>query len=169
MALQAEGFKVFVYSRSRKPNEKAALAESIGAEYLSSEEVSPQELREHVGGRIDVVYEAAGVARVAFDVLEVLGSNGVFVLTSVAGPEPPRTVDTAALVRRMVLENQVIVGTVNAGPADYASAIDHLGAFRERWGDAVSSLITGRHPMESYEELLRGRSAGIKNVISVAG
>lgn len=169
MALQAEGFRTFVYSRSPAPNEKADLAESIGAPYVSSQEVSPQELRELVGGRIDVVYEAAGVAGVAFDVLDVLGSNGVFCLTSVARPEPPRSLDISALVRRMVLENQVMVGTVNAGAEDYVAAIAHLQSFQDRWGDAVGALITGRHPMSSYEELLRGKSTGIKNVISVAG
>ena len=167
MALQADGFRTFVYSRSPAPNEKADVATAIGAPYISSTELSAAELREQVGGRIDVVYEAAGIAGVAFDVLEVLGSNGVLVLTSVARPEPPRSVAIAELVRRMVLQNQVIVGTVNAGPADYESAVAHLATFRERWGDTVSALITGRHPMEAHEELLRGRSSGIKNVVQI--
>lgn len=167
MALQAEGFRTFVYSRSPAPNEKADVATAIGAPYISSAETSAEELREQVGGRIDVVYEAAGIAGVVFDVLEVLGSNGVLVLTSVARPEPPRSVAISDLVRRMVLQNQVVLGTVNAGPEDYDAAVAHLALFRDRWGATVGALITGRHPMEAHGELLRGRASGIKNVIAI--
>ena len=36
MALLANGFETWVYSRSKKPNPKAELVESLGAQYISS-------------------------------------------------------------------------------------------------------------------------------------
>ena len=33
--------------------------------------------------------------------------------------------------------------------------------------DALRGLITGRYPLESYRDLLVGKSAGIKNVITL--
>src|SRR5207248_8920569 len=74
MALVVNGFKTFVYSRSEKPNPKAALVDSIGANYISSNTFAVDKFAEQVG-TIDLVYEAVGSARIAFDVLKVLGLN----------------------------------------------------------------------------------------------
>jgi glucose 1-dehydrogenase len=167
MALLAEGYRTFVYSRSPAPNDKAALAEALGATYVSSQETDVAGLLERTGGPVDVVYEAVGVASVAVDVLSALGPNGVFVFTGVARPEPPATVDVASLNRRLVLGNQVVLGTVNAGAADYRAAVAGLAAYVDRWGDLVGQVVTGRHPLEAYEQLLTGPSRGIKDVLQV--
>lgn len=169
MALMEEGYETIVYSRSPAPNDKADLAEKLGASYVSSKEVDVDGLVERAGGPFDVVYEAAGVASVAFDVLRGLGPNGVYVFTGVARPEPPPQVDVAALNRQIVLGNQAVLGTVNAGAADYAGAIRSLEAFTARWGSTVAEVVTGRHPVERYDELLTGPSRGIKDVLRVGG
>ena len=36
-------------------------------------------------GNIDLVYEATGASQLAFDVLKILGTNGLFILTGVPG------------------------------------------------------------------------------------
>lgn len=169
MALMQEGYDTWVYSRSPAPNDKADLAERLGASYVSSRHVDVDGLIERAGGPFDVVYEAAGVASVAFDVLRGLGPNGVFVFTGVARPEPPPQVDVAALNRQIVLGNQAVVGTVNAGAVDYAGAIRSLETFTARWGATVADVVTGRHPLEGYDELLTGPAKGIKDVLSIGG
>ena len=68
-------------------------------------------------------------------------------------------------MRNITLKNQAIIGTVNASPVDFADAIRDLGEFKKRWPKAVQALITGRHKIDSYRELLVGRPTGIKNVI----
>jgi hypothetical protein len=35
------------------------------------------------------------------------------------------------------------------------------------WPDAVRTMITGRHRMADYREVLLGESSGIKNVIAL--
>ena len=65
-------------------------------------------------------------------------------------------------MRDLVLKNQVIIGTVNADRAAFESAIRDLGEFKRRWPDALRRVITGRHPLESYRELLLGKATGIK-------
>jgi hypothetical protein len=66
-----------------------------------------------------------------------------------------------------VLKNQVVFGTVNAGRDAFEASIRDIGAFSKRWPEAVRSLITGRFPMEDHQELLQGKSRGIKNVIQL--
>jgi threonine dehydrogenase-like Zn-dependent dehydrogenase len=166
MALAASGFAVFVYSREPAPNAKSELVASIGATYVSSMTTSPEQLAAQVGN-IDVVYEAAGASSVAFDLMRVLGTNGVFVFTGVPGRKAKIQLDADLLMKRLVLNNQVVFGTVNANRDAFEAAIAHLAEFRRRWPDALQALITGRFAIDQHAELLCGRSQGIKNVIAI--
>jgi glucose 1-dehydrogenase len=69
-------------------------------------------------------------------------------------------------MREMVLQNQLLLGTVNAGPEAFASALLSLDEFRGRWPQVVSQLIAGRSPLEEAIDLVFGRPAGVKTVIS---
>lgn len=165
MALAASGFAVWVYSREPAPNPKSQLLASIGARYVSSAEVTPDALAA-MTGNIDVVYEASGASGASFDLMRVLGTNGVFVFTGVPGRKAPIALDADLLMRRLVLHNQVVFGTVNADRAAFESAIAHLGEFRKRWPGAVEQLLTGRFGMDDAGALLHGQGGGIKNVIA---
>jgi threonine dehydrogenase-like Zn-dependent dehydrogenase len=168
MAFKAEGFDVVCYSRSRKPNHKAELVESFGVPYVSSEEVSPRGLAEQLG-RIDVVYEGVGHGHIAYDVMEHLGLNGVVILTGIP-PDHDKThlVKTDRLMRRMVLNNQIVLGTVNAGRNAFENGLRHMEQFIARWPEAVRQIITGRVDLRHAPDLLLGRPRGIKEVLTVS-
>lgn len=166
MVLVQQGFTTWVYSRSRKPNPKADLVESFGATYVSAETTPVAALAEMVGN-IDLVYEAVGVSRISFDVLKALALNGVFVFTGIPAPKPPMPIEADNLMRDLVLKNQMVLGTVNADRAAFESAIRDLGVFKERWPGAIGSVITGRHRLDDYRELLVGDKSGIKSVIAL--
>jgi glucose 1-dehydrogenase len=166
MALVARGFRTFVYSRSKEPNPKAALVNSIGAKYVSAESTPCADFAKMVGN-IDLVYEAVGVAKITFEVLRILGLNGVFVFTGIPPVKPAIPVEADTLMRQMVLMNQAIIGTVNADRPAFENAIRDLGIFKQRWPEALRSVITGRFLMTSYRELLLGKATGIKNVITM--
>jgi glucose 1-dehydrogenase len=167
MTLVSHGYDTFVYSRSPAPNAKSKLCEAIGVRYISSEETPVERMAEKVGS-IDVVYEGVGASKISFEVLEALGTNGVFIFTGVPGRKAPIELAADRLMRNIVLKNQVVLGTVNAGRDAFEAAIRDLGRFLRRWPEAVHGLVTGRYPMEEHAELLSGRAGGIKNVVRVA-
>ena len=167
MALRAHDFETIVYARELAPNAKAEIAEKIGASYVSSQRVAPEDLA-HEFGAIDVVYEAAGASKLAFDVMQAMGPNSVFVFTGVPGRKAPISIDTDKWMRDLVLKNQLVFGTVNAGRDAFEAAIRDVAQFRTLWPDAVSGLITGRFPIEAHRDLLLGKANGIKNVIQFA-
>ncbi|HWQ56774.1 MAG TPA: glucose 1-dehydrogenase [Bryobacteraceae bacterium] len=166
MLLVERGYETWVYSRGRTPNPKAAIAEEIGAGYVSTEEMPPEHFAAKIGP-IDVVYEAAGAVQTSFDVLQRLGPNGVFILTGVPRHGDPVSLDPSPLSLNLVMRNQALFGTVNAGPEAFMAAIRDLGAFLRRWPKAVRALITGRHPLEHFLDPVTGKAGGIKNVIVV--
>lgn len=165
LSLAAADFKTYVYSREPAPNPRSRIVEQFGGTYLSSEQTSVDALANQIGN-IDVVFEAVGASSLAFDVMRVLGVNGVFVFTGVPGRKAPISVDTDLLMRNLVLKNQVVFGTVNAGRNAFDAAVRELSRFVQRWPDAVNALITSRRPVEDHRELLLGRPQGIKNVMS---
>ena len=167
MALAAADFDTSVYSREPAPNPKSDLLASIGVRYFSAQDTSIEQLPERVGN-IDLVYEATGASAVAFRVMKVIGTNGVFVFTGVPGRKAAIEVDTDVIMRNLVLQNQVVFGTVNAGPEAFEAAIRGLTVFQQRWPAAVRALITGRYPVEAHRDLLVGPAQGIKNVIAFA-
>ncbi|HLL16355.1 MAG TPA: glucose 1-dehydrogenase [Pyrinomonadaceae bacterium] len=166
MALVVAGFDTYVYSREAATGERARLVESFGGKYVSAETHAVEALAEQVGG-IDLVYEAVGASALAFEVLQYLDTNGVFVFTGVPGRKSPVAVDTDMLMRNLVLRNQVAFGTVNAGRDAFEAAIRDLGIFHERWPQVTRSLITSRVPIEEHRELLLGKAGGIKNVFKL--
>jgi threonine dehydrogenase-like Zn-dependent dehydrogenase len=168
MALVVRGFETCVFAREPATGTKGDLCRAIGARYLSSETDPLETLREKLGP-MDVIYEAAGSSRLAFDSLSVLGPNGVAILTGVPGLHGSSLVDTDRVMRGLVLSNQIILGTVNAGRDGFGAAIADLAEFKRRWPAAVAGLITGRHPIEAFSDLLLGQPGGIKNLISFEG
>jgi glucose 1-dehydrogenase len=165
MLFRHAGFDTWIYSRARTPNAKAAIAETIGAHYVSSLDTPPREFAAATGN-IDVVYEAMGAPQTAFDVLQCLGANGVFVFTGVPAPAENVSIDLHRLLLHMIVKNQVIVGTVNAGPAAFTAATAHLAAFHRQWPRALAQLITHRYPIEGFRDAIFS-SGGIKHIIEM--
>ncbi|HEX8823413.1 MAG TPA: glucose 1-dehydrogenase [Archangium sp.] len=167
MVLMRAGLRTTVYSRSPKPNAKAELAESLGAPYVSSKQ-HPVDALVKQRGRADVVYEAAGVASAAFQLLEGLAPNGVFVLTGVPQSQEEE-LDEGVLMKQLVMNNQVVVGTVNAAAEDFQEAVQDLERFRKKWPGGLERIITARHPPEAYAEVVKGdKRSAIKDVIVFA-
>jgi threonine dehydrogenase-like Zn-dependent dehydrogenase len=166
MLLITAGFETYVYSRSRTPNPKADLVEAIGGTYISNETTTVEQLARQVG-TIDLIYEASGASQVAFNIMRVLGTNAIFVSAGVPDHNPPTKVDTDLLILDHVLKNQVVLGTVNADRAAFEAAIRDLAGFKQRWPQALRSLITERYPIEQAPQLLLGNAGGAKNIVAL--
>jgi glucose 1-dehydrogenase len=168
MALVSAGFTTYVYSRDLRPHPRIDVVDAVGATYVSTRTTTFADLAERIGN-IDLIYEAVGHSHFALEALEVLGTNGVYVLTGVPGLQAFVEADPARLMRNMVLKNQVLLGTVNAGVDAFAAALRNLDDFRRRWPEAVQTMIAGRYPPEQAAELVLGRPTGIKTVIAFDG
>jgi len=167
MALVNAGFETYIYSREVPPNPRADVAATIGATYISSQVQSVGQLATRVGN-IDVVYEAIGASQTAFDLLEVLGADGLFCFTGVPRHGQPISIQADRLLYNLVLKNQAVLGAVNAGRDAFEAAVRDLGVFYRRWPQAVRSLITGRYILEDFREPIL-RPSGIKNIVVLDG
>lgn len=164
MKLIVEGYDVWVYSRGTADTINADVAAAIGARFVSSDHYTPAALAELVG-EIDLVYEATGASKVSFDVLAELGDNGVFVFTGVPGRKAPIELDADRIMRNMVLKNQALIGTVNAGRDSFEDAVRDLQTCMSRFPDAVRALISAKIPIDEAPQAVLSKSAGIKTLV----
>jgi hypothetical protein len=73
----------------------------------------------------------------------------------------------ARLHDNLVLNNQVICGTVNAGRAAFEEGVQDLASFVERFPAALNAMITARVTLDDARDAVLARG-GIKTVIAVA-
>ena len=153
------GFEVHVLDRvteGRKPE----LVHALGAIYHAGERSSLD------GFAPDVIMECTGAPTLVAAVLGRTAPCGVVCLTGVSAAGRSVEVDTGGLNRTMVLQNDVVFGTVNANRAHYQAA---AGALAKADPDWLGGLISRRVPLERWHEALEHRPDDIKVVIEFAG
>ena len=77
----------------------------------------------------------------AFDAMEVLGKNGVLVLSSVTGGSRTVEVRADAINLGFVLGNKVVVGTVNARREHYEAAVRDMALAESLYPGWLSRLV----------------------------
>jgi glucose 1-dehydrogenase len=138
---------------------KPEVVKALGAQYHSDgmDSVTAK-------AKPDVIIEATGVQNVVFEAMANTAPYGIVCLTGVSPVGRKITVDLGAANRDMVLENDVVVGSVNANLSHYAAA---AGALAEADVDWLSRLITRRVPLERFADALEARPDDIKVVLDL--
>lgn len=130
---------------------RAQIFKALGGTYINDKDVKMQDFQKKYPD-IKMIVEAAGIAKLDFDLLEMLGINGVFVLTGVPGDQRPVNVDGADIMRKLVLKNQVMLGSVNASIAHFEMGLADLNAASKKWPGLVQKLITQKIPYTQFEK-----------------
>ena len=152
------GLDVHVFNRSKDGPKPAAVA-ALGATYHSS---SMSEVTERL--RPDIIIEATGASEVVFKAMAGTGAYGIVCLTGVSSVGRKVAADVGAANREIVLENDVVVGSVNANLRHFAAAADALSKADQGW---LAGLITRRVPLERSAEAFERRPDDIKVVITL--
>lgn len=164
--LRSEGYEVTAIDRHGDDTPAASVLRAVGARHVNAADG----LAALEGARYELVLEASGSAPLDFDLLRTLGRNGVLVLTGIPSADrPPILVAGGALLREVVLENQAIVGSVNANRTYFELGIRHLQRFRRLWGETIGRVITERRSLDEFGPVLSDRTSGaMKSVLVVA-
>ena len=112
----------------------------------------------------DIVIEATGVGQVVFGAIEGNAAYGIVCLTGVSSGTRPLAIDVGTLNRNVVLENDVVVGSVNANLGHYAAAAEALAAADVEW---LNRLITRRVRLEEFTDAFHPETDDVKVVIDL--
>jgi threonine dehydrogenase-like Zn-dependent dehydrogenase len=145
MAAQ-RGYEVTVLDRVNE-GVKPKLVRELGATYCSSLD----ELREEP----ELIVECTGVGSVVGGALKKLARNGIMCLAGLSTGKHAVQLSSSELNNALVLENEVVFGSVNANRRHYAAALLALQQAKPSW---LESVISRRVPIERYREAFeRGR------------
>lgn len=164
-ALRLRGAEVWGMNRSGPDDPAAKLLAEIGGHHLNGRERNVYEL-DKSPGPFDLIFEATGATQLMFDLLDALGVNGAYVVTGIPEAGSEVNLPGGDLMQQLVLNNQVILGTVNASKAHNEQALRDLQACRERFGDAIDRVITHVVPYSDFAKAIAERAPGeIKTVL----
>jgi glucose 1-dehydrogenase len=157
MAAQ-RGLDVHVLDRVTQ-GPKPALVRALGATYHSS---SVHE----AGPAPDVILECTGVDSVVFAAMDRVRANGVVCLTGVSsGAHVMSSVNIGQLNRDIVLENNVVIGSVNANRVDYEAGAAALAKAPPDW---PARMLTRRVPLARWQDALARDDGDVKTIIEFA-
>jgi threonine dehydrogenase-like Zn-dependent dehydrogenase len=155
LILRLRGLDVYTLARTPKPCLKSEIAESLGASYISTRETSIHDLAAAVG-KPDLIIEATGSSRVAFETMEILGHNGVVVWTSITGGQRQIEVPADDLNLNWVLGNKLLVGSVNANFRHFEMGIADLALGEVTYPNVIERILTNPvDGLEGYPEMIR--------------
>ena len=166
MALRLRGLEVCTFGLRKPPYLNSGLLREIGACYHSTRDTS---LTDAAGdhGPFDLIFEATGYSPIVFEAMNVLGKNGVLVLSSVTGGGRSVEVPADRINLGFVLGNKVVVGTVNANRDHFEEGVRDLAHAELQWPGWLPKLLT--HPvkgLDRYAEAMRLLTEGM-DVIKV--
>jgi threonine dehydrogenase-like Zn-dependent dehydrogenase len=149
------GLELTVASLPRPPYRNSELIEQLGGVYVSTQDRGLAEISED-RGPFDLIMDATGFSPIIWEAAEVLGKNGVLVLSSITGGDRRAEIRSDAINQSFVLGNKVMVGTVNASPADFRSGVDDLIKAEALFPGWLGQLLTTRiDGLERYDEMIR--------------
>lgn len=165
LALRLRGAEVYGLDIVDADTNRPQWLAGIGGKYIDGRKVPPEKVDEQLGA-MDLIFESTGVASLEFTLLDALAINGVYVLTGIPGGSRPLDIHGAELIRRLVLKNQVMLGSVNAARDHYQIAVDDLVRARLLWRDHVTGLITRRLHYTDFAAAFHGHEVDeIKTVV----
>jgi glucose 1-dehydrogenase len=152
------GLEVHVLDRSTG-GPKPDLVADLGAHYHHSDVATVAEAVEP-----DITIEATGAEQVVAEAIAHNAAFGIVCLTGVSPSGRPLTVDLGSLNRDIVLENDVVFGTVNANLHHYGLAAEALGRADRSW---LERLITRRVPLEDFRQAFEKQPDDVKVVLEL--
>jgi glucose 1-dehydrogenase len=149
------GLELHILDRNTR-GPKPDLARALGATYHDGDlgKLAP-----------DVVIECTGAGEVVLDAMRRTAPQGIVCLAGVSSGGHKLKFDVGDLNRNMVLENDVVFGSVNANRRHYAAAAAALAKADKDW---LARLITRKVPLSRWREAFEPRADDVKVALDFA-
>lgn len=134
---------------------RPALVAALGARYRNDGV-------QVAGEDADIIVECTGAAQLVLGAMRHSRADAVVCLAGLTSGRRMVELDAAAIARELVLENDVVFGSVNANRRHYRAAADALERVDASW---LEALISRRVPLERWFEALERRPGDVKTVV----
>jgi threonine dehydrogenase-like Zn-dependent dehydrogenase len=153
--LRLEG--VFTYVADIVPEDslKVHLIRDMGASYIDARQKTPKELVEMCSNNtshLDIILEASGAANTAVELINYMSRSSIYVMTGIPREKLSIRLDAAQMVRQIVRNNHVIVGSVNSNRRHFEMAIQDIPDIGVTFGNMMDEMITHCFQFGDYKK-----------------
>ncbi len=149
LILRLRGAKVFGLDIVDESSPRARWLEGIGGQYIDARKIPGGKVKDSIG-KMEIIFEATGIPSLEFSLLDALALDGAYVLSGIPGGDRPIEVHGAKIISRLVLGNQIMLGSVNASSNHYQMAVEDLLSAQRQWGSHIATLITHHYPFTEF-------------------
>ncbi|APV43714.1 Threonine dehydrogenase [Dehalogenimonas formicexedens] len=150
---------------------KAGLVNYLGAKYVDTSDKSPRELMEYCevhGGSVDILFEASGAASTALQLISYMARSSIYIMTGIPRDELNLNIDAGQVIRHMVKNNEVVVGSVNSNRSHFEKALLQMTRINLEFPELCQKILTDRVKFNDFQEAFTPKGPKfIKTVIEV--
>lgn len=167
-ALRIKGAEVTGLDIVDETSLRVQILKNLGGKYIDGRKVKTIDIDETFG-EYDFVFEATGIAMLQIQLIDTLANNGIYVATGIPAGSRPLTIMAGDIMQQLVLKNQILLGSVNAGKEHYIMAVEYLQQSQEYWPGLIEKVITHKFSYVDYQTaLLSHEDQEIKSVVQWA-
>lgn len=146
------GMELYNVEIVNQDNIKVQFIKELGARYIDGKAFTPQQVAKGID-RIDLIFEASGASKLALDFIPVMSRNAIYLMTGVPRVSGQNEeFDADLLLRQIVRQNQVIIGSVNGNRTHFEKAVAMMQKIEAKYNNILSRAITHRFPLKDYQK-----------------
>ena len=152
--LRLHGVNTWTSDIVPEDNVKAHLVKHMGAYYIDSRTKTAKELVDMcaLSGNLNIILDASGAADMALELVNYMSRSSIYVMTGIPREGLLTQIDAAQIVRKIVRENQVMVGSVNSNRTHFEMALRDIGDIDSRFDGMLTEMITHRFRLEDFQQ-----------------
>lgn len=155
LVLKLRGLEVYTFARGAAPNLKSEIVEGLEASYFSTQSTTLDDAVAQTG-KPDLIVDATGSSRLAFEAMSHIGHNGVVVWTGITGGENKVEIEADKINLNWVLGNKLLLGSVNANRGHFEMGIRDLALGDMMYPGVLDRILTNPvDGLENYAEMMR--------------
>ncbi len=163
--LRLKGAHVIGLDRAPPDGIRAKLLKAMGGTFVNDKNFDMDAFRNKYPD-LQLIVDAAGVAQFDFNLIELLGPNGILVLTGVPAEKPQFPVNGSKLMRQIVLKNQIILGSVNESIQHFIDGLHDMQEIKKKWPGVLEQFITHQFHYTEFQKVFEKHgSEEIKAII----
>ena len=154
--LSLYSYRLTLFCRRESDDIRSKIFEPLEIEYINSSRVPTQRL-EKAGYSFRQIFETTGDPSYITRIMPFMAPNAIMVLMGApekVAREELTEVEASYLFSRMVMGNQIMIGSIKAGRDAFDSAVKHLTELADLYREPLSALMTHTFPMNDYQQLL---------------
>ncbi len=154
--LSLYNYSLAVFCRRESDDIRSKIFRNIEIEYINTSRVPINRL-EKAGYSFRQLFETTGDPALILRIMPFMAPNAIMVLMGTPADtsrENKLEMEAGHLFSKIVMGNQVILGSIKAGRDAFDSAVTHLLEIHHLHGDQLPELLSHTFPFKDFEKLL---------------